>query len=662
MRDMIMRQLLSIFIFLAIAGCKQQNTPVKQLLPDGNTNEHTIEIGNLRPLNDTAHIRQLVGQGNLIFAKFPDSALNLYKEALDISYANNHNEGIAVALISMSTCLFAEKKSYKQAEMLIRAALPYCYLANNRNHKLLPNAFNMLGNIYFEKGLYDSASYFFHKTLDIVKNQQAVIDTTSLIAAYTNIGAILGNLRHNDEVLPYLQRAVRWATYAKDTWQIARINQNIGTYYEKMKDGDSALTYYNKALRLYQSKEGHKAKMGIQEVYVYMAHLWSLTSTPEKAKIYLDSAVLAYKESLENNWPLLTSMGFRYYTQGQFLKAISYYKKSLEICDEQNIAEGKLNNYAALAIMYDTIGDGHQAYMYQSLYSDLKDSLQSAERMKAVNDFEVKYKIAEKDRQLAIKDKNILIAAAANKRKTAAIWITSLCILLLASIIISLRYRMIFKLRSLNQQRELDMLKAIMEGEEAERQRVGQELHDGVSGLLSAIKMNLVTLRLNRKDIAEENHFVTTIELADEAADELRKTAHNLVPASLSKNGISMAVSNFCERINISSSTNIELQESGTAKRLDAAKELIIYRTIQELVHNIIKHAKASQGIVSISWQEDVLLVTVEDNGVGTPITKNTTGIGMDNIQKRITTLNGTIEISNLPGEGTSIYMEFPMD
>ncbi len=208
------------------------------------------------------------------------------------------------------------------------------------------------------------------------------------------------------------------------------------------------------------------------------------------------------------------------------------------------------------------------------------------------------------------------------------------------------------------QQKQLDILRATIDGEEAERLRVGQELHDGVSGFLSAIKMNLATLRAKRKDIVGEENFINTLRLTDEASDELRRTAHNLVPSSLVQNGIGKAVKDFCERVSGSFDLPITVQESLPAGRLDAAKELVIYRIIQELVHNMVKHAAATHGLVSLSWQEHLLLVAVEDNGTGFEA-KEPKGIGLENIRKRVKVINGTMEIHSPPGEGTSVYLEF---
>src|SRR5690606_7365869 len=138
-------------------------------------------------------------------------------------------------------------------------------------------------------------------------------------------------------------------------------------------------------------------------------------------------------------------------------------------------------------------------------------------------------------------------------RKNTWIWITSLSILLLGITIILLyrnnrhkQYLQEEKIRVLMQEQEIKLLKAMMTGEEKERTRLGRGWHDGVGGLLSAIKINLSTMRIHNQTLAETEHFRNVLELVDEATGELRKTAHNLMPEVLLKGGITEAVNNFC--------------------------------------------------------------------------------------------------------------------
>jgi signal transduction histidine kinase len=205
---------------------------------------------------------------------------------------------------------------------------------------------------------------------------------------------------------------------------------------------------------------------------------------------------------------------------------------------------------------------------------------------------------------------------------------------------------------------EIERLQAAMTGEERERSRIARELHDGVGGLLSAAKMNLEFARSNVPESIKED-MATSVLLIQEAATELRKVAHNMMPALLLEEGLPKAIKLFCENLSTRDSTKIVFQMLGVPQKLNPAFELHVYRIVQELVHNIIKHAKAESALVQIAFSDDGgLNITVEDNGVGLPENRSAAGMGFKSIAERLKVLNGKMDVESSVGCGTSIYIE----
>lgn len=165
------------------------------------------------------------------------------------------------------------------------------------------------------------------------------------------------------------------------------------------------------------------------------------------------------------------------------------------------------------------------------------------------------------------------------------------------------------------QNSKISTLTALLEGQEQERGRLARDLHDGLGGLLSGTKLQLSYLDPHQSETIEDG-ISKSIKQIDGAVEELRRVAHNLMPDLLVKYGLEVAIQEFASRIS-NSALDIHTEFINYRNSLSEEKQLIIYRIIQELVNNAIKHADASEIIIQISQEESVLNLTVEDNGKG---------------------------------------------
>jgi two-component system NarL family sensor kinase len=254
-----------------------------------------------------------------------------------------------------------------------------------------------------------------------------------------------------------------------------------------------------------------------------------------------------------------------------------------------------------------------------------------------------------------------------NKQKTQRnIILISVLVLMVIAYLLYARYRLtqkaLFNEEMLKQQ-ELRS-KAVIEAEEKERTRIAQELHDGVGQQLSAVKLNMSSLEsfIDMKNNDQKQLFKNALEIIDESVKEVRSVSHNMMPNTLLKSGLGTAVREFLNRISNNDKLKIEMEIHGLNERLESTTETILFRVLQEIVNNIIKHSQASTINIQIIRHEKELTLMVEDNGVGFDSKKvKGDGIGLQNIQSRIAYLNGNLNIDSHPGKGTTISIEVPI-
>ena len=157
--------------------------------------------------------------------------------------------------------------------------------------------------------------------------------------------------------------------------------------------------------------------------------------------------------------------------------------------------------------------------------------------------------------------------------------------------------------------------------------------------------------------------FQKTGSLLDEAYNEVRSMAHVKHSGVIAKEGLLPAVEKLARNASLQQSLQVEVQDFGLTERLEPSLEISIFRMIQELVTNIIKHANASEATIAITQHENSLNIIVEDNGKGFNATKfqQKEGMGLSSIERRVEFLEGTLEIDATPGKGTTILIDIPL-
>lgn len=563
-----------------------------------------------------------------------------------------------------------------------------------------------LGGAYFDFDT-DLAQQAYKKADQLLGNYKSPAATLFRARAWHNFGVLEQKRDDNRSFVDIqLNKAIPLALEAGDTSRVAWNYKEVGQVFMNFEEYPKAQQYYRTALNLLKNPSVKKEELA--DCYVNIAKAFLLQENPTPARKPLDTAA-----SLMSGLPGSTYNPARYIVEGMYYARTADYQQALDSLDkgltlarQQNrtydqssilfekydvyrrqknypqaratlqqvyafnqklpLVHNKMLILSALAETEAAMGHMDSAYKWLQQYTKLSDSIAKTGTEIQIADLEAKYRSSEKERQLL---------TLGNRSKIQRLILSGSIILLISTLFFFLYRSRQRKLRdqqtvkSLKQQQQIEMAGALMQGEERERQRLARDLHDGLGGMLAGIKINLSEIAsgetpghpsasAGHPPASENPALQKIIRQLDNSVKELRHIAHNLMPESLIRSGLEVALRDLCETLG-NGHTKVELQMMNIG---DIAKQtqLIIYRIIQELLANVLKHAKASEVFVQCSQSENIFYITVEDDGVGidrqTPSPSK--GIGLENIRRRVEFLNGRLEIDSTPGRGTIVNIE----
>lgn len=257
-----------------------------------------------------------------------------------------------------------------------------------------------------------------------------------------------------------------------------------------------------------------------------------------------------------------------------------------------------------------------------------------------------------------------------NRKKESQVnlLILSLGILLSTIIIGTLVYQN--RLRSKNlllaaakHEQQIISMRSMLEGQEKERARIARDLHDGLGNLLSTLKASVSSLQLNFSNQKNEKIYGKASNMIDEACTEVRKIAHEMMPQALSKLGLKKALEDLIIKMDSTYNFEADFQVYGQEKTLADTTNVMLYRIVQELLNNIVKYAEATEVLLQITYSEDWLNLTVEDDGKGFEVDKIPAdeGMGLKSIAFRTEYIGGEYEIESRLGGGTLVSINVPL-
>jgi signal transduction histidine kinase len=444
------------------------------------------------------------------------------------------------------------------------------------------------------------------------------------INTLTNLSELYRRMNSPGMAIQYLDRAAElWVKSGRHTWRMAHINNEYAANYLEQGNPEKALEY---ALKADSADYGviNKCNAKWMQASIYL-QLGESDKALQSAKESLEQAdILKDKVLYMSVRKILSDI---YLAQGRYpeaeAEAFEAWQADSTRLDESRIIA--LNIALANIHMHDA---GKAAY-YLKKYSEMNRKYSEKSFHNTVSELTVKYETEKKEMRIS----------SLERQKILYISIALVGVLLALALWIVFRQ----KIRNERKEKQLVAARAMLEGEKEERTRLARDLHDGLGGMLSLVKLSL----------AGEDHLQHLNGKIDLCIKELRRIAHHLKPFSLAQSGLKVALEDYCF-----SFPNVRFHFYGEDRRINEQIELVVYYCVCELVNNSIKHARAVNINVQLILAGDRVTLTVQDDGCGFDKTLQTQGTGLKNIADRIAVFNGKMDIIASPSNGTEANIE----
>ncbi|MEP0266545.1 sensor histidine kinase [Dokdonia sp.] len=448
-------------------------------------------------------------------------------------------------------------------------------------------------------------------------------------------------------------------------------HNTLGRYYHFKKNGKESLFHWNKSVLI--SKKLNDSNM-LDNAYFHMGIVYAEhIKNQDSARFFYNKALKTcncpksglYQRTLNYNISRTYKYENDYENQKAFLfKTLKGFSVSRKLHIKNNVSRD-------LYEIFKSNKNIDSALYYLELHKLYKDSLVLLDNEKGINEIQTKYYVADKENQ-------ILKEQTKNKRSQTITYSFG-GFLFLGSIIAFLVYRntkrkqriaeqdrelQIQKTEKVLKEKEIETINAMVSGQEKERLRLAGELHDNLGNTLATVRMQVENLERNLDKVDDPKSLLQkTNVLVNEAYDKVRSISHERNSGVMAKDGLLPAIQKLARTVSNPNSLTIEVQDFGLENRIPNELEITIFRIIQELVTNIVKHAQATEATISLTQHDNELNIMVEDNGKGFKATKlqKKDGMGLGSIERRVEHLEGSVEIDSAIGHGTSVSIDIPL-
>lgn len=643
----------------------------------------TVNEDSLRQLiaqhkDDTIRVDALSRLGGYLLSHKQDtSGLALLSEALGKARQLNYYTGICQSLLAKGN--YAVKKSnWLEAIAAYEEILkePFKGKDSVRYIRAHMMAHNNLGGIYNRNGDYTTA--LSHRLQSLKLAEQQAPDPNTLIIVYCNTASEYRQLQLYDKAAGYLSK-------------VTPLLPNVKPIY-----------HFDYLYELHSLGEVRKDSAGLVRV---LAEMKTLISTVEFSPFqYLDThyeyyklegnffrnytkdypkAIAAHQQSLETAIKMkeegsrlsgLQNLATSYYDAGMKDKAIPLFEEVYRQGVAHNLPFNAKRAAGYLADIFKSNQQFQKALDYREKAIQLSDSLQTDEKLKELNFLEARYQNEKRMAQISsLETENNfhkLEVKEKNRWMIASIVIAALVLLFSMMLYRTSRQRRMLaekdrkmkedEIKFLEGQQKVISLQSMINGQEAERTRIAKDLHDGLGGIFSTVRMHYSTLQAEVPQLNDSTLYKKTRDLIGAASEELRRVAHNMMPEVLLKLGLPEALRDMSNNISAGKMLSVNFQSYGLDERLDRTCEVMLYRIIQELLNNIIKHAAATTVLIQLNREGNRLSLVVEDNGRGFDAVEagDRQSMGLNTVKSRVEYLRGQLSIDSVPDVGTTVLID----
>lgn len=593
--------------------------------------------------------------------------LNFYRGQLDqtITYFEK-GEKIALALnMQKETLDFAINISVlhrrKGNEQIAIERLLECIDLHPDDQQLV-NIYNNLGGAYSKTQKYDSSIFFYNKAL--VHCESGENPEKCKLSIWHNMAVVQLRTDQNRAALKSLNAQEELTKNSGNVELYTQLLYNKALAFKRLEVYDSAILELEKVLEP-SKKNGLSSELG---------QAYHLLSTCYKNQLDYKNALFYHEKYTE-----LKDSIYTIEKEKNIEELITKYESEKK---EKEIAQLKEEKLEQRLLLKSKQAEFNQRSLTDRLLAKEKENeilqLQGKNELQKVLIEKGEIEKQQQGGQILLLEREKQLKANEAKRQSLirnGVIIVSI-LLLIPAIILVIVYQhraknkelLHSKTEEINKQKilevirehELKAVKANIEGQEKEKKRISRELHDGIAGNLAGIKLMLAKIAGTYKEDQDLKKVVTKL---DDTYKEVRTITHQLTPPGMQDASFCQLIDDFLKDVSSEKEFHINFI-SHPKKDLDKLSDEVkveVYRVIQELIINIIKHAKTAHVEVQLVKNEGELNLLVEDNGVGFDTKKAGRGIGLSNIRSRVVKLNGSIDIDSTVGRGTIVNVDIPI-
>lgn len=531
-------------------------------------------------------------------------------------------------------------------------------LAGDRdNGSCMGRSLNTLGAAYWIKGDHETALKYYFQALEYCKSERMKEWESTILG---NIGIIYTDRKEYDRALQYLHRALSMKSALKDSIGLVRTMNNIGKLYTEMPMADSALVYYYACLPYFDAFP--KLKQGKGIVLNNIGSIFLDKNDFSNARRYFEES-LKIREEIGDKGGMsivFSNLGQMAQMEGKHQEAISYFEQSLELSHQTGSNTDLSDVWKKLSEAYREQKNYAKAYEYLAKYTLHQDTLYRQEAAASIANMEIKYQTAQKVAEIKALESENRIHNIINY--TAVAGIMALLIVLWLS---RRTYRQRRQLQQatidqLESERKVVALNAHLEGQQRERLRIAEDLHDDFGSGLSKISL--------LSELAKKKTSLPEFEKISSAAKELLLKMSEIVWALNHRNDtlpslaayIRRYASAYFEDTGIRCLFNIPAQLPESPLSGEVRRN--IFLVVKETLHNTLKHAEAGRVEITFSLQTNNLVIQIADNGKGfdqEAVAK--AGNGLINMEKRMLAEGGHYLLDSEPNKGTITRLTLPL-
>lgn len=591
--------------------------------------------------SDSLRVIELIGKSKGFGEVNNDSALSYSNIALRVALNSKEDWLIALAKDRKGVVLL-EMGNWNEAIVHFDDAISI-FLEGN-HHMEAGQSYLHLGNLYYREGEIQELSSEFELSdksfsLALIKyelaSKQFDVEKDDLwgAQAYANMGAVLYKLFRDEEALDIYKKAYSTLINIGESSLALDINSNIGLIFRAKGELDSASYYFSEAQLYFIEQRNLKNWINTN---LNLASVWEVEDL-NKAIDYLHEA------------------------------------DSLSVELNNNVQRSIIQEY--LYRLYSKLGDNENALFHLEEYVALKDSLLSSDFKS--EELSVRYESG-RQKELIEKQRNENLrkelALSKSKSEKQILWVGLTIALVSVGSLLALgwykkRVRFVIqkqrekisaqKIDQLKKEQAVKTIEALLQGQEKERARISEDLHDRLGSTLSAVRMQIEAYG-ESVDTSDSKSVKKLLALVDRAIEETRSISHNLISGVLARFGLEAALNELQENFNVSQRVKVHLK-IGELNSMESEFEVVLFRIVQEILNNALRHSDAENIWIEVGIRGNTLRLEIKDDGSGFDLEQKSAGMGLKNINTRVARLEGSLNIASHLGGGTCFKIQIPL-